>query len=127
MAPFLNYVFVFALGAVVTFLTVKSGPTLKQKRIVKGLKANNAQLEDDKLALQNRKDELVEVIDKNQRKLKENEEAIGILSGQVIKCLELLSSVTRIREQSDMIDREIAITERIRKKYERNSDIYISD
>ena len=119
MTSFFSYLLCIGLGAGIILFGIKRRPTLKQKREV-------TQLQTDKTNLQTRNGDLKKVIQQNQEEIKELKddirelkEAVATLSGQVILNLELLSSVTSIREQVDNIETEIIITKRWQKKYSR--------
>jgi len=141
MALFLSCLVCFSVGvAVGTLLLPKSGKTLQQKKGISQLQLEHRkevnQLEFDKLNLKNRNGDLAQIISQNQRNIKGNQrdikelsEAVGILSNQVIHCLELLGSVTKIREKAEDMNAQVVITKRFRKKYERflSPDTYIDD
>jgi len=131
---FLNYFISFAIGAVFVFLLVRTGPTLKQRKVVKQLQNDNADLEDENLSLENRNINLAKIIGELQQRIKSLEESDEVMSGQVILCLDLLAGVTSIRENSniDIGEAKIVVTERFRKKHKQflssnNPDFFTSD
>lgn len=100
------YVIFFVLGVSGTLIFVKTGKTVKHKREVN-------QLEIDKA-------DLAQIITQNQRDINDIKTDVAELSGQVIQCLEILASVTRIRERIEDIDTQVIITKRFKSKYERS-------
>jgi len=110
VTSFFSYLLCFGLGAGIILFGVKRRPTLKQKEKV-------VQLQADKSALQIRNGDLTKLIQQNQDDIKDLKEAVAILSGQIILNLEMMSAITRIREQVNDINAEIIITRRFQKKY----------
>jgi hypothetical protein len=95
------------------------------------LQKDNDQLNLDNLNLKNRKQDLISTIIENRQDIKNltkgNREVkadLKVILQQQITVLELLSSVTTIREHSDL-DTKISVSERLLKKYE--SELYESD
>jgi hypothetical protein len=95
------------------------------------LQKDNDQLNLDNLNLKNRKQDLISTIIENRQDIKNltkgNREVkadLKVILQQQITVLELLSSVTTIRERSDL-DTKINVSERLLKKYE--SEFYESD
>lgn len=127
------------MGAVFTFLLVKTGPTLKHKKVVGRLKADKTNLEADNLSLEERNTDLAKIIAQLQKDNKELKESDEVLSNQVILCLELLGGITSIRQNGDLTEirnAKIIVTERWSKKWEKSlhldkdldkKDLFISD
>lgn len=95
------------------------------------MQKDNDQLNLDNLNLKNRKQDLISTIIENRQDIKNltkgNREVkadLKVILQQQITVLELLSSVTTIREHSDL-DTKISVSERLLKKYE--SELYESD
>lgn len=150
MSSLLNYVIIFALGGGCVYgLTKKeSSPKHRQKKELEQskeltqLQINNTLLGVDKLNLQTRNSDLVQIIAQNQQRIRESrkdirelKEDFRLLASYQITILVLLSSVTKIRDQAD-INAQIMPTKRLLKKYEpflktdenlNNSDISTSD
>lgn len=144
---FLNYVIIFALGGGVVYGLTKKEPTQKHKNIkeLNQLQTDNNSLEIDKLNLQNRNSNLVNIIAENQRSIKnlqknsrELKEDFTTIIRHQVTILELLSNVTKIRDQAD-INAQIVVTKDFAKKYNlflgssqalppiNNLDVYESD
>lgn len=105
MSSILFYVICFISGIGGALIFVKSGKTLKHRQEVKQLQTDKA--------------DLAQVIIENQHDIKELKTDVAELSSQVIQCLEILASVTRIREKIEDINARIVVTQRFSQKYER--------
>jgi hypothetical protein len=115
MSSFFFSIVFFIVGFGAALLFVKSGKSLKQKQEVNRLESRI-------------KDQNINSAEKN-KEVKELSETVAILSSQVITCLEILSRITKIQEQTEDIDAQILITKRCFKKYERflDPDVYRSN
>ena len=120
MNYFLFSIIGFAIGVIFALVFVKSGKSLKHKKEVGRLELEIDKSNVDKSNLQVRNNNLAEAINQHKQSDIEIKRDIADLSRQVMLCLELASSVTKIQEQAkDIIDAEIIITQRCYKKYER--------
>ena len=106
-------------------------PKSKPEPKINQLQSDKNQLELDKTNLQNRNSDLREIITQNQREIardkreiKELKKDVGVLSNQVILCLDLVGGITKIQESGVDINAQIVITKRFQKKYEQ---FYLGD
>jgi hypothetical protein len=131
MSTLWSYIIVCLACSGVTYIVVKRKPPLNEQDKIRQLQKDNDQLNLDKLNLKNRKEDLINTIVRNRQDIKsltkENKEIKGdfkVVLRQQITILELLSSVTTIRERSDL-NSKINVSERLLKKYE--SEFYESN
>jgi hypothetical protein len=132
MASFLNYALCFSLGCIFAlFVKNKFLSKNRPEPKIDQLQTDKNQLELDKTNLQNRNGDLREIISQtqreivsNKREIKELKKVVGVLSSQVILCLDLVGGITKIQESGIDINAQIIITKSFQKKYEQ---FYTSD
>ena len=124
-ASFFKPLTIFCIRRLYCISSCKNGTHSSAKKKESQLKAEKIQLETDKSNLQDINGDLAKITSSNQQRIVALENKVKSLSDQVLQCQEILSSVSRIREQF-----EITTTKQFYKKHGNflaNDDIYVSE